>query len=111
LIEPVAAEHPSRLDAVQFLQLVEHEIFERIIFHFLLRRFGSATEITFFKRFERLERLERFEPVGIYPNASATTPRTIAPAAAKRRCTSPSASKRVPIAVPMRMLISRAGAT
>ena len=61
LIEPVATKHASRVDAVQSLQLVEHEIFERIIFHFLLRRFGSATEITFFKRFERLERLERFE--------------------------------------------------
>jgi hypothetical protein len=39
------------------------------------------------------------------------TPKTIAPAALKRRAASPSESKRAPIAVPIRMLISRAGAT
>jgi hypothetical protein len=46
-----------------------------------------------------------------YPTDSATMPKTMAQAATKRRRTSPSASKPVPIAVPIKMLISRAGAT
>jgi hypothetical protein len=47
----------------------------------------------------------------VYPIASAITPITIAPAPNKRRPASPSDSKRAPMAVPIRILISRAGAT
>jgi hypothetical protein len=46
-----------------------------------------------------------------YPIANPITPITIALAPINRRPASPSASQRVPIIVPMRILISRAGAT
>jgi hypothetical protein len=47
----------------------------------------------------------------LHPNARAMTPMTIAAAAMRRRVESPSESKRDPMAAPMRMEISRAGAT
>ena len=51
------------------------------------------------------------ELVIVYPSASAMMPTTIAPAAIRRRVESPSESNRAPMAAPMRMEISRAGAT
>ena len=46
-----------------------------------------------------------------HPSARATTPRTMPLAATIRRRESPSESRRAPMIVPIRMLISRAGAT
>jgi hypothetical protein len=61
---------------------------------------------------ERLEPLEQLERVyRSYPTANPTTPNTIAQAPARRRGASASPSKRVPMTVPIKILISRAGAT
>lgn len=54
---------------------------------------------------------KRYQPEACHPSASAMTPATMAAAAMRRRVESPSESNRAPMAAPMRMEISRAGAT
>ena len=56
-------------------------------------------------------RMDRTTRTASHPTARAITPSTITPAAARRRAAWPSSSRWVPIRVPIRMEISRAGAT